>query len=42
LLHAATALAYAATVLHYDAHFDHLAGVDRRVRARWVVSGSVA
>jgi predicted nucleic acid-binding protein len=42
LLHAATAVANDAIVLHYDPDFDHLADVDRRVRARWIVSpGSV-
>ncbi len=43
LLHAATAVIYEATVLHYDSDFDHIVGVDRRVRAQWVVSqGSVS
>jgi predicted nucleic acid-binding protein len=42
LLHAATAVANDAVVLHYDSDFDPLTGVDRRVRARWIVApGSV-
>ena len=43
LLHATTAVANDAVVLHYDSDFDDLAEVDRRVRARWIVApGSVA
>lgn len=42
LLHAATAVVHGAVVLHYDSDFEHLAAVDERVRARWVVqSGSI-
>jgi predicted nucleic acid-binding protein len=42
LLHAATAVANDAVVLHSDSDFDHLAKVDRRVRAQWIDSaGSV-
>ncbi len=42
LLHAAAAVSHGATVLHYDSDFDHIASVDRRVRAQWIVSpGSV-
>lgn len=43
LFHAATAVANDVIVLHYDSDFDHLAAVDRRVRARWIVTpGSIA
>lgn len=39
LLQAATAVAYGATVLHYDSDsdFDQLARVDTRPRSQWVV-----
>jgi len=42
LLHAATAVAYDAVLVHYDADFETLAGVDPRLRQAWIVPrGSV-
>lgn len=42
LLHAATAIAHGAVVVHYDSDFEPLARVDERLQQRWIVPpGSV-
>ena len=42
LLHAATAIVHRAVVIHYEADFELLAGVDDRLQQRWIVPpGSV-
>ena len=43
LLHAATAVVHDAVLVHYDADFEALAGVDARLQQEWIVPrGSVS